>query len=67
MQQTYYGNLVPTDSQILVVFDAHLALEKELRNKNNSLTYTIKRRLLLPIFNPSFKKKVKLKRSKGNF
>lgn len=67
MEQTYYGNLVPTDSQIQVVFDARLALEKELRNKNNSLTYTIKRRLLLPIFNPSFKKKVKLKRSKGNF
>ena len=64
IEQAYYAGLTPTDSQIQAVFDARLALEKELKNKNNPFSYTIKRRLLLPIFNPSFKMKVKPKRNK---
>ncbi len=59
VEALYYGNEIPTDGQIEIIYNARRMLENVLKDKNNIFAYTFKRKLLLPIF--SFKK-VKVKK-----
>ncbi len=60
IEAIYYGNVTPSDKQIEIIYNAHSALEKELKDKNNVFAYILKRRLLLPVFD--FSKKFKGKK-----
>ena len=57
IEAMYYGNEAPEDTQIEEVYAARGLLECVIKEKNNFLTYIIKRRLLLPIFSIKTPKK----------
>lgn len=46
-----YGEQMPSDGNVEAIAEARMTLESILKDKNNSVMYVIKRRLLLPIFN----------------
>ncbi len=56
VEELRYGDIIPTDDAVMGVFEARTRLEKVLLEKNNKVFYTLKRRLLLPIFSFSIKK-----------
>ncbi len=44
-----YGNMIPSEQEILQIVAARFMLEKTLRSKLNVVIYTIKRRMLIPV------------------
>ncbi len=50
LEALYYGGKAPSNAQIEQIFKARESLEVLLKSKNNVFMYTIKRRMLLPIF-----------------
>ncbi len=50
IEALYYGGKLPTNREIEQIVKARDSLEALLKRKNNIFMYTLKRRLLLPIF-----------------
>ncbi len=51
-----YGNIIPSDEDVEVIYTTRCTLENTLKDRNNALMYFIKRRLLLLPFNPAVRK-----------
>jgi hypothetical protein len=56
IEALHYADRTPTEIQVAEIWRLRKAFERMLKRKNNAVTYTIKRRLLLPVITKKVKK-----------